>query len=120
MDGEARKWFRSLDPNSVTGIDELEEIFLKHWGDRKDYVYYLTEFGALKKNSYESLADFNKRFNKIYQNIPEEIKSTETTTMINFANYLDSKFALWLRAEKAHTLTTMQEATIGVQYNLMA
>ena len=40
--------------------------------------------------------------------------------MINFANDLDYDFALWLRAEKAHTLTTMQEAVIGVQSNLMA
>ena len=66
LDGEAWKWFRSLAQNSVTRIDELEEIFVKHWGDRKDCVYYLTEFGTLKKKEDEYLADFTKRFNKIY------------------------------------------------------
>ena len=71
LDGEARKWFISLAPNSITGIDELEEIFVKHWGDRKDYVYYLTEFETLKKKEDESLVDFTKRFNKIYQKIPK-------------------------------------------------
>ena len=66
MDGEARKLFKSLPPNSITGIDELEEVFLKQWGDRKDYVYYLTKFGTLKNKVDESLVDFTKRFNKIY------------------------------------------------------
>ena len=70
LDGEAHKWFRSPPPNSITRIDELEEIFVKQWGDRKDYVYYLTEFGTLKKKLDEPLADFTKRFNKIYQKIP--------------------------------------------------
>ena len=65
------------------------------------------------------MADFTKRFNKIYQKIPEEIKPLETTAMITFANALDSKFALWLRAEKAQTLMDMQEVAIGVQSNLM-
>ena len=40
--------------------------------------------------------------------------------MINFANDLDFEFSLWLRAEKAQTLATMQEAAIGVHSNLMA
>ena len=107
MDGEACKWFRSMPPNSTTRIDELEEVFVKKYGDRKDYVYYLTKFGALKKKPNESLVYFTKRFNKIYQKIPEEIKPTKTTAMINFANALDSKFSLSIRAEKAQTLMDM-------------
>ena len=65
---------------------------MKHWGDRKDYVYYLIEFGTLKKNADESLANFTKRFNTIYQKIPEEIKHTETSAMINFVNDLYFEF----------------------------
>jgi hypothetical protein len=49
LDGEARKWFRSLPPNSIVGIDALDDTFLRHWGDKKDYLYYITEFGALKR-----------------------------------------------------------------------
>ena len=62
---------------------------MKQWGDRKDYVYYLTEFGTLKKKVDESLADFTKGFNKIYQKIPKKIKPLETITMITFVNALD-------------------------------
>ena len=101
LSGEACKWFRSLPAGSITIIEALDEIFLKQWGDRKDYMYYITKFGALKRKNGESLADFTKRFNKVYQKIPLEVKPLETTTMITFANAFDSKFELWLRDAKA-------------------
>ena len=83
-------------------------------------MYYITEFGALKRKNGESLADFTKRFNKVYQKIPVEVKPPETTSMITFANAFDSKFSLWLRFAKPSTLIEMQEATIEVESNLLA
>jgi hypothetical protein len=49
LDGEARKWFRALPPGSIDGIEALDEAFLKNWGDKKYFLYYITEFGSLKK-----------------------------------------------------------------------
>ena len=49
LDGEVRKWFRELPPNSIYGIYALEEAFMRQWGDTKDYLYYMTEFGFLKR-----------------------------------------------------------------------
>jgi hypothetical protein len=46
LDGEERKWFRSLPPNSIVDIDALDDTFLRHLGDKKDYLDYNTEFGA--------------------------------------------------------------------------
>lgn len=40
--------------------------------------------------------------------------------MITYANTFDSKFALWLRAEKPRTLLAMQEVVVEVQSNLLA
>ena len=100
LDGQACKWFRSLPVGSITRIDALDEIFIKKWGDKKEYLYYIIEFGALKRKNDESLADFTERFNKVYRKIPLEVKPPKTTTMITFANAFDSKFALWLRATK--------------------
>jgi hypothetical protein len=48
LNGEARKWFRSLPPNSISDIDALDDTFLRHWRDKKDYLYYITEFGKNK------------------------------------------------------------------------
>jgi hypothetical protein len=76
LEGEARKWFRALPPGSIDGIEALDEAFLKNWGDRKDFLYYITEFGSLKKKEGESVSDFSKRFNKMYSKIPTEVKPT--------------------------------------------
>jgi hypothetical protein len=37
-------------------------------------MYYMTEFGSLKMKEGESVSDFSKRFNKMYNKIPAEIK----------------------------------------------
>jgi hypothetical protein len=120
LDGEARKWFRSLPPNSIVDIDALDDTFLRHWGDKKDYLYYITEFGALKRKQGESISDFTKRFNKMYSKIPDEIKPSETSTKITFANAFDAEFSLLLRERRSATLSLMQEATIEVESNILA
>jgi hypothetical protein len=64
-----RKWFRGLAPGSIAGIEALDGAFLRQWGDKKDFMYYMTEFGSLKKMEGESVSDFSKRFNKMYNKI---------------------------------------------------
>ena len=107
LDGEARKWFRNLPLGSINGIDALDQIFLKQWGDRKDYLYYITKFVSLKRKEGESLTDFTKRFNKVFHKIPVEVKPPETTAMITYVNAFDAEFVLWLRAAKLATLLVM-------------
>ena len=80
LDGEARKWFRELTPRSIADIEALDDAFLKHWGDKKDLLYYHTEFGNLKRENCELLFDFNKRFNHMYNKILAEVKPTTTST----------------------------------------
>jgi len=57
LDGEARKWFIELTPRSIVDIGALDVAFLKHWGDKKDLLYYHTEFGNLKRETGELLSD---------------------------------------------------------------
>jgi hypothetical protein len=98
----------------------LDEAFLKQWGDRRDYMYYITEFGDLRRKNGESVSDFTKRFNKMYNKIPDEIKPTEASTKITFANAFDVEFSLLLRERRSTTLLSMQEATIEVESNILA
>jgi hypothetical protein len=83
-------------------------------------LYYITEFGALKRKSGESVSYFTKRFNKMYTKIPDEIKPTETSAKITFANAFDVEFSLLLRERRSSTLSLMQEETIEVESNILA
>jgi hypothetical protein len=76
LDGEARKCLRGLAPRSIDGIESLDDAFLRHWGDKKYFLYYITEVGPLKKEEGEYVFDFSKRFNKMYNKIPTKIKPT--------------------------------------------
>ena len=119
LDGEERKWFRSFSPNSIAGIEALDDTFLRHRGDKKEFLYYITEFGALKRKQGESIPDFTKRFNKMYGKIPNEIKPLETSAKITFSSAFDAEFFLFLRERRVSTLNQMQEDTIEVESNIL-
>jgi hypothetical protein len=118
--GEARKWFRCLDPRSITGIEALDEALLRRWGDKKDFLYYITEFGSLKRKEGESIYEFSKRFNKMYKKIPNEIKPTEAMEKISYAISFDSEFCLLLRERRSSSLVHMQDVSLEVESNIIA
>jgi hypothetical protein len=120
LDGEVRKWFRGLALGSIVGIEALDSAFLRQWGDRKDFMYYMTEFGSLNKMEGESTSDFSKRFNKMYNKIPAEIKPSEASAKILYASTFGPNFYLLLRERRATTLAQMQDAAIEVESNVLA
>jgi hypothetical protein len=120
LDGEVRKWFKIIPPASIADIEALDEAFIKKLGDRRYYLYYITEFGALKRKNGESISDFTKRFNKMYGRIPDEIKPTEASANITYANAFDAEFSLLPRERRSTMLLSMQEEAIGVESNILA
>jgi ribonuclease HI len=120
LDGQARKWFKELPANSVAGIEQLDEVFLKHWGERRDLLYYITEFGNLRRENGESVSDFTKRFNKMFGKIPAEIKPTDASTKITYSSAFDPEFCLILRERRSATLALMQDVALEVESNIVA
>ena len=100
LEGEARKQFRALPPRSIDGIEALDNAFLRQWGDKKDFMYYMTKFGYLKRKEGEFVSDFSKIFNKMYNKIPIEIKPSESSAKITYASTFDLDFCLLLRERR--------------------
>jgi hypothetical protein len=119
LEGKARKWFRALPPGSINGIESLYNAFLRQWGDKKDFMYYMTEFGSLKRKEGESVSNFFKRFNKMYNKIPAEIKPSEASTKITYASAFDPDFCLMLRERRETTLAHMQDEAVEVESNIL-
>jgi hypothetical protein len=120
LDGEDRNLFRSLTPRSIVGIEDLDDSFLRYSGDKKYFLYSITEFGSLKRKEGESVSDFSKRFNKIYNKIPTKINPTQTSANITYSNAFDLEFFLLLRERRATSLAHMQDATLEVESNILA
>jgi hypothetical protein len=97
FEGQVRIWFRGLPVGSLRSYDELENIFFRQWGERKDHLYYLTEFGALRKKNSKIVLEFTHRFNKLYHKIPAEFKPSQPTAKVTFAGAFETNFALLLK-----------------------
>ena len=120
LDGEVGKWFRELPANSITIIEELHDLFMRQWGDTKDHTYYITEFGALGRKKDETIVGFLKRFSKMYGKIPAEIKPSETSAKLTYANAFDHEFSLLPREIRLVSLLNMQDAALEVESNILA
>jgi hypothetical protein len=62
FEGQVRTWFRGLLVVSILSYDALRTAFLRQWGEKKDHLYYLMEFGALRKSNSDSVLEFTQRF----------------------------------------------------------
>jgi hypothetical protein len=67
----------------------------------------------------ESISDFSKRFNKMYNKIPAEIKPSESATKISYASAFDPDLCLLLRERRATSLDQMQDVAIEVESNVL-
>jgi hypothetical protein len=119
-DGEVRKWFRGLTPGSITGIEALDDVLLRQWGDKKDFMYYITEFRSLKRKEGEYVSDFSKRFNKMYNKILAEIKPTKDSAKITYSSDFDPDLCLLLRERRDTSLAHMKYVALEVESNVLA
>ena len=56
----------------------------------------------------------------MYSRIPAEIKPTETSAKLTYANAFDHEFSLLLRERRPITLLKMQDAALEVESNILA
>jgi hypothetical protein len=112
-----KTWFIGLPVGSIRSYGDLENAFLRQWGEKNDHLYYLTKFIALRKKTYESVLEFIHRFNNIYHKIPSKVKPSQPTAKVTFARAFDSDFALLLRERISTTLSGMQDDVIEIDSN---
>jgi len=63
----------------------------------RDHLYYLTDFGSLKKKANESVFEFNRIFNNLYNKIPIDIKTSKPTTKVTYVGEFEAYFTILLR-----------------------
>ena len=74
----------------------------------------------MKRENGESVSNFTKRFTKMFIKIPTEIKPTDMSTKITYANAFDSDFFLLLRERRSTFLSLMHDASLEVESNIVA
>lgn len=115
LEGEARKWFKSLANNIVHTWEEMENFFTLKWGEKRDHGYVLTKFNALKKRQNEDVTYFIKRFNKFYNNIPTEIKPPQAAAKVVFTGAFEPDFGFTLRERSSTSLDQIQTDALHIE-----
>jgi hypothetical protein len=118
LEGDVRKWFRGLPHASINTWKVLETTFMRQWGEKRDHLYYLTKFGSLKKKATESVVEFNKRFNKLYNKILVDIKPSQAATKVTYVGAFEVDFSIMLRERRSPTLLIMQDDAIDIEGNM--
>jgi hypothetical protein len=89
-------------------------------GEGEDFLYYIIEFGSLKRKEGEFVSNFSQRFNKMYNKIPPEIKHIEASAKITYVSDFDPDFFLLLRERRSTSLAHMKDAVVEVESNIVA
>jgi hypothetical protein len=71
LKGETKERFKHLQPKEIISWEELKDVFLKFWGNKKSLDLQRGEFYALEKQDNETIYVFSRRFSNIYQNLPK-------------------------------------------------
>ena len=66
------------------------------------------------------MAEFVRRFNKLYNSLLAEIKPSPTSAKITFAGAFESNFGFTLRERRAPTLDQIQTDALEIEVNLVA
>jgi hypothetical protein len=75
--GEARVWYDNLPRKSIKIWEDLENAFIKRWGDGKDLGFLFSQFSEIQKYEQESVREFNDRFNTLMKEFPSKSAPTE-------------------------------------------
>jgi len=92
-----------MQPEKISSWEELKNVLLKFWGNRKYLDLHLIEFYAMKRQSSETIYTFSRRFSNIYYKFPKEIQPTEVVSMLHYATtfHPDLSFLLMERISKS-------------------
>ena len=65
LQGDAKVWFKHLQPKSINTWEEFSCTFLKFWGRIRPLEQILSEFYSLRRHEDEAISSFNRRFCKL-------------------------------------------------------
>lgn len=86
----------------------------------RDHKYLLIEFNALRKNPKEDTSEFIKRFNKQYNNLPDDIKPPATAAHVVFMGVFEFDIGFSLRERNSLNIEQLQTDALEVEANMVS
>ena len=96
-----------MPPRSIATLANLQRQFLDRWEVKKDPLQITSEYTKIKWNVGESIQDYCIRFNAVYNAIPDGLKPSRRSELLNFPDGFDPDMAYLLRERDPATLEDM-------------
>lgn len=104
-------------------MDVLEDgknfvtLFLEEFGDHNDPSFASHELTSIKKNQNESVAEFNKVFNKVLNRIPIDVRPVDSFLINFYLSSFDSKTCYEILSHKPDTLQQAFKIAATIENN---
>jgi len=97
---DAAEWYRSLSDGSIFGWCNFADQLIEQFGDHNDTSFASHELPSIKKNTNESVSEFNKRFNKVLNRILRETRPVDSFLIDFYLSAFDSKTHYEIRSQR--------------------
>ena len=74
LGGDAHEWFTEKPRNSFDSLQSIIDAFKEKYGDKREGRHLVNAISIIKKRENETLEEFNKRFNGIVRELPQDYK----------------------------------------------
>jgi hypothetical protein len=112
LSGQAYEWYTTLPTRSIGSFDDLESMFLTMFSPPVAYHTLLTNFTQIWLKKNERIRDFNLRFNKTLNKIPEDKRPNDPVILGCYKNAMPPNVKFSIRTSQMDTLEeAMTKAT---------
>jgi hypothetical protein len=115
--GKAKEWYDSILPGTIMNWDLFQERFTKIFGKNKDYQSLYDQLYNYKRNSGESIRDFNDRFNTLVRSFPQYFKPSQATILKSYMSTMKDPCGV-LIGRHPTTLFEAQERACEIEENI--
>lgn len=118
LEDDARDWFLFLPACSISSWDELLSAFMMQFGERVSISDYFDKFLKIQIRNGELVLEFNIRFAKILNEIPESYKPDDQMCLVVYLSAFDQKMSYLLRDKEPKTLHQAFMTAIEIENNI--
>jgi hypothetical protein len=80
----------------------------------------LDEFTSIRKEENETVSEFNTRFSKLYNKIPQNVRPNSDIALLYYFKAFDVSFGFLLREKELHDLDSTLVVATKIEKNIMA
>jgi hypothetical protein len=115
----AQRWFRGLPDNHIASYEDFTKLFKNRWTTKKDNGMLVAQFNQIKKKENETVSKFDARFDRLYSQIPTDLRPTAAVVRLLYMNAFDGQFCFILKDKKPTTLAQAKEYSVEIEENLI-